>query len=60
MSKKDIKVTFMLTPRLFDRLEDYAKSIEKTKSEVLRDLIEDYIPEQSKPSSQRKSASPDE
>jgi len=49
MAKKDIKITFMLTPRLNERLETYADSVEKTKSEVLRELVEDYIPE--KPSS---------
>jgi predicted DNA-binding protein len=48
MAKKDIKVTFMLTPRLLERLESYAESVEKSKSEVLRDLIEDHLPEVSK------------
>jgi predicted DNA-binding protein len=50
----------MLTPRLFERLEDYAESIEKTKSEVLRDLIEDYVPEQTQPPTQKKRSSPKE
>jgi predicted DNA-binding protein len=55
MAKKDIKVTFMLTPRLFERLESYAESTQKSKSEVLRDLIEDYLPENSSsPEPQRK------
>lgn len=46
MAKKEIKITFMLTPRLNERLEAYAESQEKSKSEVLRELIEDYVPEQ--------------
>lgn len=45
MAKKDIKISFLITPRLNERLETYADSVEKTKSEVLRDLVEDYIPE---------------
>jgi predicted DNA-binding protein len=40
MAKKDVKITFVVTPRLFQRLESYAEKMEKTKSEVLRDLIE--------------------
>lgn len=47
MAKKDIKITFMLTPRLNERLEAYAESVEKSRSEVLRELIEDHIPEPS-------------
>jgi len=47
MPKKDVKISFLITPRLNERLESYADSVEKTKSEVLRELIEDYLPEQS-------------
>jgi predicted DNA-binding protein len=47
MAKKEIKITFMLTPRLNEKLEAYAESVEKSRSEVLRELIEDHIPEQS-------------